>query len=453
MNKPTRRRQNRRKNGNDSSADVNTQTDDDEEVQNSGPRQQTSLRAVSLDRDVHGYSSSSVDNGEPQTPSPQSIEALPVTTDVDVEGSENAIDPHFARLLNGLTLSASKPALNGDAQDRATSITPTSAQSSLPSAKEGSETNTDHVMPDNGDAIPSSRTSGKPSGSSGAKSPLRSYRSDSSVVAIRPQSTQPVSSATMLPSPASDRHRKHLALLESVAQELALSTPSSTTRQFFHPGQPSSVPPMLLNPENSLHSPAGTLQANSSIHPVPLNPACRPPAPVLNDSFVVRPMTSQGLFPPSPNVRHHGPNMSMHQDSLLSILTGPSHPTPRGPDPFRGPVHGPAPYMAGPARPLPFPPPVQSQALVPQPLRIMPPPPGSFHLNPGPLTAPLASPGMPQPPIHQHGLNMTNNAQKTSSPNASQLLSLLNSNTTAKPTTTNAIRPNFPTGAPTGPPH
>ncbi|KAL5495271.1 DCP2 [Sanghuangporus weigelae] len=456
-NKPSKRRQNHRKNGNDSAADLSIQTDpdNDDEVQTNEPRQQTSNRAVSLDRDVHGYSSSSVDNGEPQTPSPQAIEALPVATEVDIEGLENPMDPHFARLLNGLTLSASKAALNDDVEGRPTSITPTSAQSSLPSAKDSEESSLDQsILPNGGGARSSSDTSGNPLESSGVKSPSNSYKSDSSVMTIRSQSTQPTSSAALLPIPASDRHRKHLALLESVARELALSTPSPAARQLIHPGQPSSVPPMSFNAENSFHNPAGALPINGTFSPASFNSAGRPP-PGLNDPFAVRPMTSQALFPSSPSVPRHGPNMSMHQGSLLSILTGPNHLAPNGPVPFRGALHsqGPVPYVAGPLQPLPFAPPAQMHTYAPQPLRVMPPPPGSFHLNPGPLTAPLAPPpGLMQPSFPQHGRNMTLNTQKTSSPNASQLLSLLNSNATARPISTTTLvadakRPNFPSGS------
>ncbi|KAG2154854.1 DCP2-domain-containing protein [Suillus clintonianus] len=71
---------------------------------------------TSTDNGTHESSSSSADNGEPQTPSPQYSEALPATgrcvathesDDGQVVDAEH-MDPHFARLLSSLTLSAVK---------------------------------------------------------------------------------------------------------------------------------------------------------------------------------------------------------------------------------------------------------------------------------------------------------------------------------------------------------
>ncbi|KAG0708867.1 DCP2-domain-containing protein [Suillus ampliporus] len=71
---------------------------------------------TSTDNATHESSSSSADNGEPQTPSPQYSEALPATSrsvathesdDEQVVNHEH-MDPHFARLLSSLTLSAVK---------------------------------------------------------------------------------------------------------------------------------------------------------------------------------------------------------------------------------------------------------------------------------------------------------------------------------------------------------
>ncbi|CCL99538.1 uncharacterized protein FIBRA_01556 [Fibroporia radiculosa] len=69
--------------------------------------------------------SSSADNGEPQTPSPQysvhpvtyqtqdaAVVAVNPATMVDTDG----VDPHFARLLTSLTLSASASPMNGDSK-------------------------------------------------------------------------------------------------------------------------------------------------------------------------------------------------------------------------------------------------------------------------------------------------------------------------------------------------
>ncbi|KAG1864198.1 Dcp2, box A domain-containing protein [Suillus subalutaceus] len=71
---------------------------------------------TSTDNGTHESSSSSADNGEPQTPSPQYSEALPVTShrvathesDDEQAVDPEHMDPHFARLLSSLTLSAVK---------------------------------------------------------------------------------------------------------------------------------------------------------------------------------------------------------------------------------------------------------------------------------------------------------------------------------------------------------
>lgn len=71
---------------------------------------------TSTDNGTHESSSSSADNGEPQTPSPQYSEALPVTSrrvathesDDEQVVDPELMDPHFARLLSSLTLSAVK---------------------------------------------------------------------------------------------------------------------------------------------------------------------------------------------------------------------------------------------------------------------------------------------------------------------------------------------------------
>lgn len=472
-NKPTKRRQNRRKNAVDTPANLSIQTDfkAKNEVEDTQEHQDSSLRAVSLDRDIHGYSSSSVDNGEPQTPSPLSTEAIPISTVADVEDKPDLpMDPHFARLLSGLSLSASKPSINGDSELRPTSVTPTSAKSSLASATEKNKNALE--LPN----VPTAERTRSPLlqslGSAepllsllSAKSPSDSTRSDSSIVTTRPQSARPAPSESVVQPPASDRHLKHLALLESVAQELPTSPSAPTARQFVHPGPPQSVPPfgsdgrpIHLGGLNSFGAPRG---------PAPFNGTGPVAPPMSNDPFTVRPMTSQALFPPPPSVRRHGPNASMHQGSLLSILSGPNGLPVNGPAPFHpvqqfGPMngHGSIPFAAGVAPHPSFGSPMHGQALPSQPLRVMAPPAGVFQHNNGngPLTAPLPPPSsLSQQHLPYASFNAPGHAQKAPPPNAAHLLSLLNfNNGIVRPSTTlhaDATRPNYPTGSSTAHSH
>lgn len=253
--------------------------------------------ALTMDRDAQGYSSSSADNGEPQTPSPQSTEAYPVATQTDVDNeNEQIIDPHFARLINGLTLSASKSTLDEKTTLRTTSVTPTSANSTgIKNPSEGQVTDKES------DSIPSTKdtshstTFGKPSPSI---PPMLSLR------ATRPQSAQ----STIHPS--TDRQSKHLALLESVAQEsAALVSPQKVTpdtRSLPFNGKPV-VPHM-----GSLNAPASLPRFGPSLSPnhIPVR------VPQVNDPFIVRSRTSQAFFSPSqvPQQRR------VSQNNLLSIL-------------------------------------------------------------------------------------------------------------------------------------
>jgi len=80
VNKPSRRRQPKHKSDNNS-ADLSLQIDQVEEDHSHIVA--TSYTAIRLDHNTRGSSSSSVDNGDPQTPSPQSVEAYAVTANDD----------------------------------------------------------------------------------------------------------------------------------------------------------------------------------------------------------------------------------------------------------------------------------------------------------------------------------------------------------------------------------
>ncbi|KAH8120315.1 hypothetical protein DFH11DRAFT_52447 [Phellopilus nigrolimitatus] len=365
------------------------------------------------------------------------------------------MDPHFARLLSGLSSSAKKPLSNEQIESRPMSITPISGKSN--SANPAVENMLGHSRDMNSPAKIAFTDRPSPSkesmhlqspSTSSANSSFSSSRSNSSSVTVMAKSPKPSTFEPSIPPLSVDRHLKHLALLESVAQESAVSSSIPVSRSTVHPGLTSSVPPSFL-PESRSIPPSG-LFPSGPVHP---STAVGRTDPSVDDPFTVRPRTSQAVFPPSPPaVRRHGPNLSMHQGSLLSILSGPNGVSTHGLPPFPAP-HPNSIFTRPEATPLingNIPPPSfqhQAQSFVPQPPRVMPPPPGAFQLNPQPFPVSLVPTGQPSFP----GSVMTPGVNNPHAPNRAHLLSLLNPNTMAGPTSilhADATRPNYPTGSP-----
>lgn len=439
VNKPVRRRQGRHQAISDISADLSVQTDVDHDNEDEGSNTgQDAYIAVRLDRGAHGSSSSSADNG-PQTPSPQSAEAFPMTIDGDSgEVKENNMDPHFARLLNGLTMSANKsPVVSKDLASR-----PSAQSSPL-------KTTQDTIAyPVPNAPTPFSTTATSESLSTNVDRPAELIQEPP------PVTSTPTITLPMTPVPPAvsatpavvDRHLKHLALLESVAKEATSpSSPLSETRQMvssrctndfpttgMYHEVPSALPtvgkdyrPQPPYPHTSHHSTFSqsvTAQSNG-----------RPPFPrLMNSPPVVRPMTSHAILPPPMQIRRQGPNMSIHQGKLLSILGGqsaaanrPLHPSVNGiVEPGHAFIN--ATNQASPA--------IQSQSPpVAQPLSVLTPLRSTFPLNAGPHSAPIYPAIPPQPLFNTVGPNGVNDFRV---PGRMQLHSLVNPNGNARSTPT-----------------
>lgn len=383
------------------------------------------------------------------------------------------MDPHFARLLNGLSLSASKPLSHGQPELRPTSVTPTAAKNKVSASSEEKKSVTKSpVIPKeiNRSLSPIVQASVNNQLSLSNVQNLLSSSNPSNLPLIgRPQTAFSLSSISTLNGPSGNRHAKHLALLESVAQEATSKSPVTTSRQ------PVSLPPMTPSQSRpDIHVPPAHNHLPGGRHPGSQGtlPSLMRPVPPADDAFTVRPMTSQAVFPPGPPVRRHGPNLSIHQGSLLSILSGstPAPPSTTGPAPFMGLP----PYVlnkannAGQGNP-PFVPigitgnPVGTPQT--SPLRMRQPPLGPAPPLNNPLVAPLVQNHTqihPQPHPSLPGVNGLPiiNSMASRPPiaaaNSANLLSLLNTRPT--PTTvpklqTDVTRPNYSTSNPSAPIH
>lgn len=436
MNKPSKRRQNRRRSAEQSvdlsvKTDLGRKTDGSADVKARQDRSDPGHSAVGMDRDAQGYSSSSADNGEPQTPSPQSAEAYPVATQADVENdSEEITDPHFARLLNGLALSASKTSLEEKFAPRAASVTPTSAKTNGDKAlveEQGPDSATELIACSTN--TPQIVTSGKPPPTAQQIVPSHT---------ARPQSALPIS------NPAIDRQLKHLALLESVAQESAASFTPPNANVALRPFPSGAPPPFArsngLPPSHPIsHAPT-----------LPPNHASITGTSSGHDPFIVRSRTSQALSPPSQVPQRRVPHLS--QSSLLSILNEPRNNFPQAQRTFLASAtsinfgHSLQPPMATPQ------PPSLAQAMPPQvyaqPLAGLQLGPAATPVPPFAQLAPPAHMGAPLQMVLPNPAAMHGPAGARS-PNKAHLLSLLTSNDVGRHMTTlhaDASRSTYPSG-------
>jgi len=321
--------------------------------------------------------SSSVDNGDPLTPSPPSIEATPVVNGGVEEGAP--MDPHFARLLSSLSLSVTKPTqpqpdakmesamsthadqkrpikANLAANDTAlkqSSFPPLqsipdsmyhpqsplnfpSKEPSTPRSTETVQANSLHALssptftgsaPTNPHSPVSVQTSVQSaSAASIMTSPRRSSRRSSSTADITPY----LASASA--APPSGKRLKQLALLETVADEsfrsasradnVSAFTPTASHRPIHeYPGPSVSVPPPTIA---YLQGGPGRVdyeaQPNVAFGPRSNHqPSLQPLSQhgPHDDPFKVRPRT----------VSQHNPTalpppQNQHQTQLLSLLSG-----------------------------------------------------------------------------------------------------------------------------------
>ncbi|KAF8745628.1 hypothetical protein AX14_006943 [Amanita brunnescens Koide BX004] len=278
--------------------------------------------------------SSSADNGDPQTPSPQysaaTVNSGPRIMEERSEVPMESMDPHFARLLSSLTLSASTSSREPDERKakQVPTIEPVSPARSRYSMRSHSARKPSLDVkpmspltetPRSPSIAPNTKSSDATQSPaiSTARSPRPASRRTSSTADISPYLTRPVE------LPTSAKQLKQIALLESVVDESTklVSTLTNhnstlpTAVDASHPYQPlSSKPPhrVLYNfPPHSLRQ--GTPLAGLR---EPLNMPLHGPVPI-------RSMTSHALYrdatqawPPSmapirstpePFPRSHGP--------------------------------------------------------------------------------------------------------------------------------------------------
>lgn len=350
-------------------------------------RNRKSVSYTSGNRGAQESSSSSADTGEPQTPSPQYSEAIPVANDRIIMRHESdeekgvlvePLDPHFARLLNSLSISASKnvDSMPPHAVNRVaplpTSISPSNRlqtpdwSSRVPTFSEtlvkspglskaiqisthNCEKHSDLIF-SNGFEV-ASRADSDSSGTSPvavanstavssstattARKPFMSSRRSSSIADISPYLSRPVE------VPASGKRLKQLALLESVADESSKMTPTLINRELppihgpdcrslGYPDPSTSVPPPTsyasqVNLRASYES--GTTVP--SLHPV--RGANLPPLhaphehPILGDPFQVRPRSCQLNHSTSTYVGGLSTHGVRHHNQALSLSGGPAH--------------------------------------------------------------------------------------------------------------------------------
>ena len=364
--------------------------------------------------------SSSLDNGGPQTPSPQQIQSTPaiVEDQNEVHVPMESFDPHMADLLSKLTLSAAPapaPSKNPGRSVAQSSVSPRPSNAgrvvvpAIPVIEQVSPVQTvTNSLPPVNEGSPTATTT---------TSPMLAPASPRSPMARR-TATADISPylSKAVEVPMSARRLQQLALLESVAQESARRTPMLEGRinaspHVSMPMGPNFLPPQAAAPPNAYNTPRAF---GGHLAPGPMHPTFGNGPPPMYDPMM-RSRTSQAFHR---NV-HQGPSgsMSMSQQQLLSLITdgartGPS-PPPRGPllpshshglQPMynTGPTPFPPPFMHGPPAPPPALPPFVN--------------PTAFEMNrPRPFSTVPMSMG-PMPPIPAQPLNA----------NSSSLLSLLN---------------------------
>ncbi|KAI0308214.1 hypothetical protein B0F90DRAFT_1813518 [Multifurca ochricompacta] len=447
--------------------------------------------ATRLDASAQESSSqtSSADNGDPQTPSPLYSEA--VVTRVDVaQGTEcsaldaKAVDPHFARLLSALTLSA-KPNGDGGGGEKVDyappanaaalppPVSPTPGDAAVPHERlqtraaptsstvvtgdpaatahtwppsklikqsstaaltnDGSRLDNplpgSHVLPPLPTNLSTSISGLSKPQSPSAKSPTHSRGSSMITADLSPYLARPAG------IPINGKRLKQLALLEAVANESSRRTPALSMRPATQPQLPPhevppvpSLPPFPPNTAMPHHF-TNLSPMYSNIHgpyfpPIPQTGHFNPSPP--DNAFVVRPRTSNSFRP----VSSHPPRPfitrgSMNQAQLLSALSGTSNPSPG----FHRPPITPMPNFQGSiTHPLPSIPSVVTGAPIfrtglhpPADGRGLPPP--LRALPPHAISEPVPAQGLLSTPAGSPNIEFTH---ATSSSQNSHLLSILN---------------------------
>ena len=331
---------------------------------------------------------SSGDNGDPQTPSPLYSEAVVTHVDIAQTTESNglngtAVDPHFARLLSALTLSATtngaddgKPecvppgsaaippfsvpsatvadaTLNGGTQTREwlpsgavidPPIPPPSKSSSMAvPVNDTYRLSNPSTWRDMSSPQPPSQSTITPgsvnSQSPNSKSPTHSRQSSMITADLSPYLARPAG------IPMNGKRLKQLALLESVADESSRMTLGSATRPLMQspPRGASPAPIHAPPPPNTVmsHNFTNLSPMYSNTHgpyvPIPQTGPLNSPSP--DNAFVVRPRTSNAFRPlPNPSPRSFNTRGSMNQAQLLNAVSGSPFPYPTTPSLHRSPI-------------------------------------------------------------------------------------------------------------------
>ncbi|EIW64651.1 DCP2-domain-containing protein [Trametes versicolor FP-101664 SS1] len=333
--------------------------------------------------------SSSADNGEPHTPSPQYSAARVHQPSFDtgdnarvenpiVNGSTAAgMDPALARLFDRLTLSVGSLPLEQPEPAKLATAETMPALSSVPPPREPSPQEPT-VSPDWSAHAPPHRppTYLRDKLSHARSSPTVSARSadPTPVPAASPLQPMPATSPTLKASSHGRRssastadlspylsrpkgitkEMKYISMLESVAQESdrvasrmghrpPIPTPQGLSSYPPHP--PPSVPPEMIY--SSASAPLHQF-TRAFPHPMPYSPHHM-------NGFAMRPSTSMALHHPPPHSAMV-PRQSMNEAQLRALLPLNGHGPVPGPSTPFGPIHGRVPmashHMVPPHRPL-----------------------------------------------------------------------------------------------------
>ena len=295
-----------------------------------------------------------------------------------------SVDPHFARLLSALTLSATT---NGTGDGKPNCVPPASAAispSSVPPATVvdatlNGSTQTREVHP-SGAAVgsysrapskPSSMTApvndtyrlGNPSSWSNVSSPQPPSQSTITPGSVNSQSpslkspthsrqssmiTADLSPYLARPAgiPMNGKRLRQLALLEAVADESSRMTLASATRPVMQSPSPHGASPAITHtapvPNTVMsHNFTNLSPMYSNTHgpyvPIPQTGPLNSPSP--DNAFVVRPRTSNSFRPlPNPSPRSSNTRGSMNQAQLLNAVSGAPYFYPSTPSLHRPPI-------------------------------------------------------------------------------------------------------------------
>ncbi|KAF8622482.1 hypothetical protein AX15_006998 [Amanita polypyramis BW_CC] len=293
--------------------------------------------------------SSSADNGDPQTPSPQysapTVNPVSHVTEFKSDASTESMDPHFARLLSSLTLSASA-SMKGTDDENAKQSTTSASTVVIQEPMSPTRARNRHLMRSysprkssmdvkfmsplaeisHSSVAADDAKFPQPSASSTMRSPHATSRQTSSTADISPYLSRP------LDLPTSAKQLKQIALLESVVDESAKLVTTIMHHNSTLPVAMDGSRPVLVSPPPSLPVPSNrpphVLYNHSPALLHQRSPLLGAPATTNVSSYSslpVRSMTSHALF--RGPMQTHMSSMNITQSHSLDVM-GASNVTP-----------------------------------------------------------------------------------------------------------------------------